>query len=479
MSLGHTLHSGSRLFERLFERFERNDEREFLPAALEVLETPPSPAARLLVGTIVLFFLAASAWAVLGKVDVIATAPGHVLPQGKVKVVQPLDTGIVRAIHVQDGDRVREGQLLIELDPTTPGADRDRLAHDLLQAQLDVARLTALEPAGQAGATAGAFLAPKGAPASAVAEARAAMRAQADSQAAKLAALDQQIAQKHSEAAEAADNLAKLTASLPILTEKERLRRDLQTRGYGTTFALLDAQQALSEARHELDVEKEREVQARAAGASLERQRDEARSVFASQTLDDLAKAQERRSELAQELVKAQTRTSETQLRAPTDGVVEQLVVHTVGGVVTPAQRLLMIVPDSQKLMVEAEVSDRDVGFLRPGQPVKIKVETFNFTRYGLLDGHLLRVSRDLVTTDDRGVGDGGAVDAATDRRLRAPAYLARVALDSASLMVDGVREPLRPGMAVTAEIKTGRRTILDYLLSPLARRADESLHER
>jgi hemolysin D len=478
-SLNGAMQSGSRLLGRLFERVERRDEREFLPAALEVLETPPSPAARLVAGTIVLFFLVAGAWAFLGKVDVIATAPGHVLPQGKVKVVQPLDTGIVRAIHVQDGDRVREGQLLIELDPTTPGADRDRLAHDLVQAELDVARLTALKPIGQGRAGIGAFATPKDAAEAAVAEARAALRAQADGQAAKLAAFDQQIAQKRSEAVEAAASLAKLTSSIPMLAEKERLRRELQTKGYGTTFALLDAQQALSEARHELDVEKEREVQARAAGASLERQRDEARSAFASQTLDDLAKAQERRSELAQELVKAQTRTSETQLRAPTDGVVEQLVVHTVGGVVTPAQRLLMLVPDSQKLMVEAEVSDRDVGFLRPGQTVKIKVETFNFTRYGLLDGHVLRISRDLVTTDDRGVGDGGAVDAASERRLRAPAYLARIALDSSSLMVDGVREPLRPGMAVTAEIKTGRRTILNYLLSPLARRANESLHER
>ena len=152
--------------------------------------------------------------------------------------------------------------------------------------------------------------------------------------------------------------------------------------------------------------------------------------------------------------------------------------VPTLGGVVTPAQRLLLVVPDSQNLIVEAEISDRDVGFVRVGEPVEIKVETFNFTRYGLLNGHVLRISRDVVTTDDRGVDDGG-IDPSAERRLRAPTYVARISLDASSLMVDGVRQPLRPGMAVTAEIKTGRRTIINYLLSPIARRTNESLHER
>lgn len=478
MSMASVIRSGSQLAERLFERFERRDEREFLPAALEVLETPPSPAARLLTITIVLFFVCAVAWAFLGKVDMIATAPGHVLPQGKVKVMQPLDTGVVRAIHVQDGDRVREGQLLIELDPTSTGADRDSLAHDLAQTQLDVARLTALKPLAEHGGPAGRFAPPADAPPSQVAEARAALQAQVDGYAAKLAALDEQIAQKRAEVAESGATLDKLNSSIPMLAEKERLRRELQAKGYGTTFALLDAQQALSETQHELGVQKQRQEQARAAGTSLERQRDEAKSQFASTVLGDLSKAEEKRNELSQALVKAQTKSSQTQLRAPVDGVVEQLVVHTVGGVVTPAQRLLMVVPDSQALMVEAEISDRDVGFVRVGQTVQIKVETFNFTRYGLLPGRVTRISRDVVTTDDRGIGDGGA-DVQNERRLRAPAYVARISLDAASLVVDGVRQPLRPGMAVTAEIKTGRRNIIDYLLSPLARRANESLHER
>jgi hemolysin D len=478
MSVTNALRSSGEALSRLMERFERHDEREFLPAALEVLETPPSPAARLMGGAIVLFFVCALAWAFLGKVDMIASAPGHVLPQGKVKVVQPVDTGIVRAIHVQDGDRVSEGQLLVELDPSQTSADRESLSHDLAQAELDTARLSALKPLAERDAPPSAFVAPKDAPPSEVAEARAALRAQADGYAAKLASLDQQIAQKRAEVAETDATLEKVKASIPMLSEKERMRRDLQAKGYGTTFSLLDAEQALSEARHDLDVLGKKQEQARAATIALERERDEAKSQFASSVLGDLAKAQEKRNELAQALVKAQTKSSQTQLRAPVDGVVEQLVVHTVGGVVTPAQRLMMVVPDSQSLMVEAEVSDRDVGFVRAGQPVEIKVETFNFTRYGLLRGKVVRVSRDMVASDERGVGDAGQ-DSFADRRLRPPGYVARISLDASSLMVDGALQPLRPGMAVTAEIKTGRRTIVDYLLSPLARRANESLHER
>nr|MBA3811727.1 biotin/lipoyl-binding protein [Caulobacteraceae bacterium] len=129
------------ILRRGVEQFDRRGEREFLPAALEILETPPSPAGRALATIIGVFFVIAALWAFFGKVDVLATAPGRLLPAGKIKVIQPLDPGVVRTIHVQDGDHVRAGQLLIELDPTVAGADRDRLARDLAQTQLDVARL--------------------------------------------------------------------------------------------------------------------------------------------------------------------------------------------------------------------------------------------------------------------------------------------------------------------------------------------------
>ncbi len=468
------------------ERFDTGDEREFLPAALEVLETPPSPASRAVAMTIGAFFIIAVAWAFLGKVDILATASGRILPTGRIKVLQPLDEGTVRAINVQDGDHVRAGQVLIELDPTNPAADQEKVARDLVQSQLDVARLSAL----RTGDLSGDFAVPPGATPDDVAEARAATRAQWDSQTAKIADLDQQIGEKRAEAAEVAAEIAKLNSSMPMLEEKERLHKKLHDEGYGTSFAYLDAQQQLSEARHDLQVDAQKASQAVASRVALERQRDGAASQFTAGVLDDLSKAQEKTSELTQELVKARQKSTDTTLRAPNDGVVEELAVHTVGGVVTPAQHLLVVVPDDHQLVVEAQLNNRDIGFVHKGQDVSVKVETFNFTRYGMLHGKVLSVSRDAVASQDRAADDsqganGGDGDAAGGQRpptapaVGSPTYVVRVSLPQAFMDIDGRREALLPGMAVTAEVKTGRRTIIDYLLSPLARRTNESLHER
>lgn len=459
-------------------RLERRDEREFLPAALEVVETPASPTGRVLGYTIVAFFALAVGWAFLGRVDVIADAPGRIMPAGDVKVIQPVDTGVVRAIHVQDGDHVTAGQVLIELDPTQTAADSDRIAKDLAQARLDVARLSALTTALQTRRPP-RFEAPPGADPMGAAQARAAMQAQADQFAAKVADLTQQMSQKSAEGAEVKAEIDKINASLPMLAEKAKIHSDLAKQGYGTTLALLDAQQQLTEQRHELGVQTERAVEADAARSALERQRDEARSEYAANIFSDLRKAEEQQNELSQELIKAQNKTTQTELRSPIDGVVDQLAVHTLHGVVTPAQHLMIVVPDSQHLMVQARLANRDVGFVHAGQTVKVKVETFNFTRYGLLEGKVVDVSPDVVYDTDRPADAPQPGAAPADPRTASPTYVARIALAKTSMMVDGKLRTLKPGMAVTADIRTGSRSIMDYLLSPIAKKTQESLHER
>ena len=214
-------------FDRLLGRLDRPDEREFLPAALEVLETPPSPLGRGLAMVFMAFFLIAVAWAFLGKVDVLATAPGRLSPAGEVKVIQPLDPGVVRAIHVQDGDHVQAGQLLIELDPTQAQADSDKLARDLVQARLDVARLTALKRAVETGG-APHFDPPTGVTPDKIEEGRAAMQAEYDQQQAKVADLTQQITQKDADAAVVDAEIAKVQASMPMLEEKNCIYETLK-----------------------------------------------------------------------------------------------------------------------------------------------------------------------------------------------------------------------------------------------------------
>jgi hemolysin D len=459
-------------FPRLVPSRDRS--REFLPAALEIIETPASPAGRATGLAIIAFFAVALIWSWFGYVDIIATAPGKIVPAGKVKVVQPLEAGIVRAIHVQDGARVRAGDVLIELDGTATSADRDRLTQDLLSAQLDVARLVALQHDSPE-----RFAAPAGASGTALEQTRAVMQAQAAEQAAKLAAFDQQIGQKRAEAQEVAATLDKLQAVLPVLSEKEKLRKQLLDIQYGNRFAYLDAQQQLLEARHDVIVQDRRAAETTAAQAALERQRDQTRAEYARQVLSDLADAQQQVSQLTQELVKATRKSTETTLTAPIDGVVQQLAIHTVGGVVTPAQPLLVVVPEDSRLVVEAMVANRDVGFVHAGQEVEVKVETFTFTRYGLVAGWVIDVSHDVVTDDQRKPDRAGETETGKDQTGGSPAYVARVALDRTSLMVEGQDQPLGPGMAVTAEIKTGSRRILDYLLSPIREYAQDAGRER
>ena len=468
----------TRLLRRGVEAFERPNEREFLPAALEVLETPPSPIGRLLAVIIGCFFTLAVAWSFIGKVDVIATAPGRLLPNGNTKTIQPLDPGVVKTIAVQDGDHVKAGQLLIALDPTAVGADRDRLSRDLIQARLDVARLTALEPVAERRGGPGRLAAVEGASPDDIAQARATLSAELDAQAAKVSGLDEQIAEKRAEVGEVQATIAKTNAGLPLLAEKSRLHEKLREQGYGTSFASLDAQQQLGDAQRDVEVLAQKLTQARASVVGLQRQRAQAVSEFAAGGLGELEKAREKENQLSQDFIKAQQKSTASELRAPIDGVVEELAVHTLGGVVTPAERLMIIVPDNQRLTVEAQLANRDVGFIHPGQDVAVKVETFTFTRYGLLHGKVIDVSRDAVAQATRQAEDPTA-QASQAAQGASPTYLARISVDRTSMMVEGRREALMPGMAVTAEVKTGRRTIIDYLLSPLARKTNEAMHER
>ncbi|HET6160194.1 MAG TPA: HlyD family type I secretion periplasmic adaptor subunit [Dongiaceae bacterium] len=464
------------------------DEREFLPAALEIVDTPPSPVGRAVGLTIIAVALIAIAWACIGKVDIVATAGGRIVPQGKTKIVQPADTGIVTAIHVADGDHVKAGDTLIELNSIQTLADRDRFARDLRQANLNLARLRGL--AGSLPGTAGQGREPDlvGPPADAEPEdltlTLAAMRAQAANESAKLADLDQQVEAKQAEAAEAQAGAEKLQASLPMVADQEKILRDMRDQKIGSKLEWYQANQQLIEQQHEIGVLAHRKDAAEAAQRALHEQRAAEAAQYQMQVLADLDKTRAQASELEAELAKAEQRLRQGILHAPIDGTVQQLAIHTIGGVVTPAESLLSIVPDQDSLVVEAAVQNRDVGFIRAGQTVRVKVEAFNFTLYGLIDGKVLDVTRDAVNhpaNDKKGNKDANQDDGdpvASDGNS-GPVYLARIALSQDWMMTENGKVNLTPGMAVTAEVQTGERRLISYLLSPLVRHVSESMHER
>lgn len=466
-------------------RWSRDDSaRQFLPAALEILETPASPVGRAIGATIMLFFALAVAWAVFGRVDIIATASGKIVPTGRTKTIQPLETGIVSAIHVQDGDKVKAGQVLIEFDRTVTQAERQHIAQDLLASRLDVARLSALRDGFDAGAAPGELALPAGASDADVARTRAAVKAQAAEQMAKLASLKGQIEQKDAEARSITATIAKIDASLPLVEQSAAIRRKAMEIQYGNHIAYLEAQTRLVEQQNERIVQQGRIAEVRAARQALEQQVEQTRSGYERQVLNDLADAEKKVAQLAQDLVKAEQKSAERTLRSPIDGTVQQLVLHTVGGVVTPAQQLMVIVPADSHLEAEAMISNRDIGFVSPGQQAEVKIDTFNFTRYGLLQGKVVSVSQDAIIREKpaaraASAKAGGALSDTSEPEGQELLYSTRIALDQTQMQVEDRLVRLAPGMAVTIEIKTGTRRLIEFLLSPLLRYRHESLRER
>lgn len=459
----------------------RAEELAFLPAALEIVETPPSPTGRAIVVIIILLFCTALAWAWWGTIDIVASATGKIVPSGRTKVIQPFETGVVRSIRVEDGQTVRAGDVLIELDPTVNAADRDHLHDDLLAEQLNVARLRAALGAGEDPLA--QFRPPVDADASLVGTQRQLLLNQVSEQRAKIAALTRQEAQKEAEQATTAATIHKLETMIPVIQPRVEIRKTLMEKELGSKLTYLETLQLLVEQQEELTVQKSHLRQAEAAVAAVRETRTQTIAEYRRTLSDELAKSEQKANGLARDLIKAEQRTKLQQLTAPVDGMVQQLAIHTVGGVVTPAQSLLVIVPTDSRLEIEAMVSNRDIGFVQPGQEAEIKIDTFNFTRYGLLHGQVLGVSHDAIVRDrpqDRSSDrNPGAQNDSSEPKGQDLSYSARISLERSRMWIDGRSVNLSPGMAVTVEIRTGSRAILSYLLSPLLRYRQEMLRER
>ncbi len=435
-------------------------ESDFLPAALEIVETPPNPLGRIILWTLMAFVALALAWSIVARVDVVASAPGKVIASGRNKLLQAADGGVVRAIFVRDGQRVRRGQPLVTLDPTTTGADRAQAAANLQTALIDTARSRALL-AGLQGRPA-VFEPPAGASSMTVAAHRQLIASRLAELRAKVEGLRSQGDEAAAGDAGARAEMGRLRATLPYLAERVGRRQQLVDRGYASRLAQLELQEQLVDHQRQIAVQAENARRARASVAGVAQQVAGARAEALRAVLDELTKAEADARLAREELTKADQRSSLQVLRAPVDGIVQQLAVYSVGAVLKPADPILVVVPDSAELVVEAQVLNRDIGFVRTGQSVTVKLEAFPFTRYGTLAGRLAWISRDAVQDEKLG-----------------PVYQARVIVlpPDAGAASSSIR--ISPGLQATAEIRTDERRVIDYLLSPLERRLDEAGRER
>src|SRR5438105_8435756 len=307
-------------------------ETAFLPAALEVVETPPSPIGRAIGATIIAFFCVALAWAAVGTVDIVATASGKVVPTGRTKVIQPFETGVVRAIHVHDGQPVSADEVLIELDPTISKAELGHLKSDLIAARLDVARYRAA--VGGHDDPLEDFEPPNGADSNLVEMHRRYLFTQAEEHRAKLAEIDRQLGQKQAERDTINASIEKLRATIPILQERVDVRKYLYGKELGSKLTYLTELQDLVGQQQDVEVQKSKYREGEAAVAALKETRAKASAEYQRTSFEELSKAEQKAGALAQDVIKAQERTNLQLLTAPVDGVVQQLAIHTVGGVV-------------------------------------------------------------------------------------------------------------------------------------------------
>jgi hemolysin D len=456
-------------------------ERAFLPAALEIVETPASPIGRAIAISVIAMFCTALAWACIGTVDIVAVASGKIIPSGRTKTIQPLEAGVVRTIQVRDGQAVKAGDILIEFDTTTVNAELGHLQSDLMAARLEIARLQAAiankdDPLA-------AFNPPESAPANLVEMQRGFLVSQTNEQKAKLAAIDGQLQQKIAERGTIQASVDKLKATTTPLQQRVEIREQLFQKELGSKLTYLTELQDLVGQRQDIQVLQSRNTEANAALTALVETRSKTVAEYERVLFGDLAKAEQTASGLMQDIIKAERRRSLQRLTAPVDGIVQQLAVHTIGGVVAPAQTLMLVVPGESRLEIEAMISNRDIGFVSTGQDVAIKIDTFNFTRYGLLHGTVLSVSQDAIARDkpaDKANDKApGAESTSSEPRGQELLYSARISLDRTQLAIEDKSVNLSPGMAVTAEIRTGTRRIISYLLSPLSRYRHDSLRER
>ncbi|WP_203311300.1 HlyD family type I secretion periplasmic adaptor subunit [Sphingomonas beigongshangi] len=438
----------------------RTEEVSFLPAAMELVEQPVSPTARatswlLLIGLAIVLL-----WLTLARIDVVASAQGRLIPIDNVKLIQAAEAGVVKAIYVRDGQRIRAGQTLIELDPTVSSADTAQAEKALETAELDAARaraiLSALDGHGLV------FRAPPGTSAVVASGQAALARAQLQNIVATAAAHHADQLAAISAHGEATVQAAKLAETLPLLDEQIAANEQLLVKGFVSKLKVLEMRrQRLAAARDRdiaLQTTKKAAAQMAAAGSSVIQSRAAARTKI----LEDLTKAEADALLRRGELDKARQRSSLQRLVSPVDGTVTQLSAHTLGGVLEAAKPIMVIVPSRGSLVAEVKVLNKDAGFVSIGQPVTIKLEAFPFTRYGTVTGRVESISSDAIENEKLGL-----------------IYTARVSLSKVHIGRDGDAREMYPGMALTADIRTGQRSILSYLVSPIDKARQEAARER
>jgi hemolysin D len=434
----------------------KNDSHEFKPILAEIEDSPLNPLAGTVFWLVITVFVSLVAWTIIGKIDIVVSATGKVVPDGQVKTVQPLDTGVVSKILVKEGDEVKRNQVLMEIDPSSTKPEVESTAKNLRYSRLESQRLVATLNGGQFGTSNAAGKA-LGSDLSTQTQlflaSRRSLEKQLKSKEQELKKVEQEINGSRSEKEE---NEKLLAIALEKETRLQKVQDLIAREDYERVVSDITTYKSKIDQANcklaELDHEMARE------GEEIERIRED----FRTTNLKELADNQKLQTDLTAKFQESFFKNSKRQVISPVDGYIDKSFIHTIGGVVTPAEKLFTIVPSGTKLIVEAYVQNKDIGFVKSSLPAAIKVDAFDFQKYGMLDGIVRLVSADSREDDKLG-----------------QVFNVYVTPSSNHLRVEGKKRALQAGMTVVAEIKVGTRRIIEFFIYPVIKYLHEGMSIR
>ncbi|MCK9202339.1 MAG: HlyD family type I secretion periplasmic adaptor subunit [Gallionella sp.] len=444
---------------------------DFAPGLLSIQESPPARLPRAVMYTVGVLFAILLLWAFFGKLDIIASAEGHLVPETYIKIVQPSDAGIVQEILVKEGEQVQQGQVLMRMDTQLARADEKTIANDLALRSLQLRRIDA-ELAGKALAR------KRDDPDDLFRQIESQFRDRRQSYVDVREQAREALVKSQREYDSAREVLSKLQQITPILKQQADSYADLGKDGYAPKMMVLDKQRDYLEKSQDLRAQEATVASLEAAVNQARKQIDQITSKYRSDLQNERVEAEGQHRKLEQDWLKQEHKSELLELKAPQSGIVKDLATHTIGTVVSPGTVLLSIVPEHEPLVAEIMIRNEDVGFVYPHQQVKVKLAAYPFAKYGMLDGEVTRIQAD---SDSQAAGQGSIPgDQAGDKSQARPSvYKAIVSLSSQVLEAEDKELKLVPGMQVVAEINQGSRTVMEYLLSPVKKALYESGHER
>jgi hemolysin D len=465
----------------------RRADNAFLAPALEILETPPSPVRVALIWIICALAMASIAWAYFGRIDIIAVAQGKLQPTGRVKVIEPLETGKVAALHVFNGSRVAAGEVLVEFDRSAAEADAQSARAGLASSRAEAARRGAALEAAQARQfdPAPAISWPDETPPTLRAREQRVFAADLGQVAAALASFAAQRAQKLAERDQLLLTIGTQKNLVATLQERVDMRTLLVAERAGAKAAVIDATETLQYQITQLAIQQGQLASGSRALDVFDKDMQKAIEAYRAENAEKLSEAERQAEELEQKLAKAEAAIEHLTLKAPIAGTVQASALTTIGQVVTSGQEVMRIVPEDAGLEIEVYVLNKDIGFVKPGQEAIVKIESFPFTQYGTILARVTRVARDSIPEPEASQNEGDPARAAASstfagaQRTQNLVFPVTLEPEAATISIDGHPVPLTPGMAATVEIKTGSRRILEFIFSPLVQIAGSAMRER